>query len=153
MEDMALGIAFAALCKILGSAAVTREGIQAIVRQTATQLRTTERVVVRLHAVDLALLHEHGALDATLPSGGAVSWVADSAVVLGGCVIASDGGELDARLETQIERLRTALVAARSQTAAPSLAMATERRKTGRRVLTDSTHFTPERRKHARRNG
>jgi flagellar biosynthesis/type III secretory pathway protein FliH len=42
-----------------------------------------------------------------------VHWAADKSIELGGCVIETDGGTLDARLETQVEGLRAALVAAR----------------------------------------
>lgn len=117
VEDMAVEIAFEAVCKVLGNAAVTREGVQAMVHQAAAQVRSGERVVVRLHAADLSLLREAGALETTLPAGSLVSWVADKHVALGGCVIETDGGELDARLETQMERLRSVLVAARRSAA------------------------------------
>lgn len=115
VEDMAVAIAFEALCKMLGNTAVTPEGVQALVRQAAAHAINNEKVVVRLHAGDLSVLRAVGALDATLPSGAAVSWVADKAVELGGCVVETDGGELDARLETQIEKLRKTLVAAHRQ--------------------------------------
>lgn len=113
IEDIAVSIAFEAVCKILGEAAVTREGVQALVRQAATHATNTEKVVVRLHPADLAALRDTGALDTSLASGVAASWVADEAIALGGCVLETDSGELDARLETQVARLRATLLAAR----------------------------------------
>jgi flagellar assembly protein FliH len=113
VEGMAVAIAFEAVCKILGAAAVTREGIAALVRQAASHAVHTEKVAARLHPSDLELLRDAGALDATLPSGMRINWVADASVVLGGCVLETDSGELDARLETQMERLRSTLLAAR----------------------------------------
>jgi flagellar assembly protein FliH len=113
MEDVAIAIAFEATCKMLGTAAVTREGIQGLVKEAVAHAINTERVVVRLHAGDLSALREVDALDTALQSGTQVSWVADDSIELGGCVVETDGGELDARLETQVERLRATLVAAR----------------------------------------
>lgn len=113
MEDIAVSIAFEAVCKMLGETAVTREGVQALVRQAATHAANTEKVVVRLHPADLAALRDTGALDTSLASGVAASWVADDAITLGGCVLETDSGELDARLETQVDRLRATLLAAR----------------------------------------
>jgi flagellar assembly protein FliH len=113
MEDTLVEIAFEAACKILGNAAVSREGVQAMVRQAAARTLSGEKVLVRLHPSDIALLRKAGALGEELPNGAAVSWMADQRIALGGCVIETDGGELDARLETQIQRLRNELVAAR----------------------------------------
>ncbi|MGZ3182489.1 MAG: FliH/SctL family protein [Telluria sp.] len=113
LEDLAVALAFEAVCKMLGTAAVTEDGIRALVHQAAQHAAHVEKVVVRLHPADLAALTDAGALDGALPSGSAASWVADKSIELGGCVVETDGGKLDARLETQIEGLREALVAAR----------------------------------------
>lgn len=115
MEDLAVAIAFEAVCKVLGEAAMTAEGMRAQVRQAAAHAKNKERLVVRLHAADLSALRDAGALNGILPADKAVSWVADSSIELGGCVVETDGGGLDARLETQIDRMRTALLAARRQ--------------------------------------
>ncbi|RSZ56382.1 hypothetical protein HF313_22310 [Massilia atriviolacea] len=113
LEEMAVAIAFEAVCKMMGSAAVTREGIQALVSEAAAHAVSSEKVVVRLHPGDLSALRGAGALDEALPSGTLVTWSADKNVVLGGCIVETESGELDARLETQLDRLRAALVAAR----------------------------------------
>jgi flagellar assembly protein FliH len=115
MEDLAVAIAFEAVCKILGEAAMTQDGVRAQVRQAAAHAINKEHVVVRLHAADLSALRATGALNAILPPGKAVSWVADDSIELGGCLVETDGGTLDARLETQLERMRIALLAARRQ--------------------------------------
>ena len=115
MEDLAVAIAFEAVCKVLGEAAMTEEGVRAQVRQAAAHAKNKECLVVRLHAADLSALRAAGALNSILPPGKTVSWVADDSIELGGCVVETDGGGLDARLETQIERMRTALLVARRQ--------------------------------------
>lgn len=119
-EDLAVAIAFEAVCKVLGEAAMTQEGVRAQVRQAATHVKNKERLTVRLHAADLSGLRDAGALNVLLPPGKAISWVADDSIELGGCVVETDGGGLDARLETQLERMRTALLAARRQAASTS---------------------------------
>jgi flagellar assembly protein FliH len=115
MEDLAVAIAFEAVCKVLGDAALTQEAVQAQVRQAAAHAKNKERLVVRLRAADLSALRDAGALNSIFPPGKTVSWVADDSIELGGCVVEMDGGALDARLETQIERMRSALLAARRQ--------------------------------------
>jgi flagellar assembly protein FliH len=115
MEDLAVAIAFEAVCKVLGEAALTQEGVRAQVRQATAHAKNKESLVVRLHPADLSALRAAGALNAILPPGKTVSWVADDSIELGGCVVATDGGALDARLETQLERMRGTLLAARRQ--------------------------------------
>jgi len=115
MEDLAVAIAFEAVCKVLGESATTAEGVRAQVRQAAAAAKNKERLVVRLHPADLSALRDAGALNSILSAEKVVSWVADDSIELGGCVVATDGGGLDARLETQIDRMRTTLLAARRQ--------------------------------------
>ncbi len=112
-EEIAVAIAFEAICKILGKTMATEQGIQAAVRQAASHVLSSEQLVVRLHPDDLATLRAAGDLDSVSSSGIPLSWVADQSIGLGGCVLDTDGGELDARLETQLDRLRAALLAAR----------------------------------------
>ena len=114
MEDVAVAIAFEAVCKLLGTAAVTPDGVRALVRQAASHVGAAERIVVRLHPGDLAALQAAGTLDTHLAQAGSVTWSADPSIELGGCVVETDGGTLDARLETQLEALRTTILAARA---------------------------------------
>lgn len=116
LEQMAAAIAVEAVTKILGAQAATPEGILALVRQAASQNTSRDGVLVRLNAADLSTLRAAGELEAELPSGGKVGWLADQSVEMGGCIVEAAGGELDARLETQVEALRAALLAARRST-------------------------------------
>lgn len=113
LEQMAAAIAFEAVARILGEQAATPEGILALVRRAASQHASRDGVLVRLNPADLSALRAAGALEAELPSGGKVDWLADQSVEMGGCIVEAAGGELDARLETQVEALRAALLAAR----------------------------------------
>lgn len=108
IEDVAVAIAFEAVCKMLGAAAVSRDGVRALVHEAAQHAAGAQQVTVRLHPADLAALQAAGGLDM------AAQWAADKSIELGGCVVETDGGTLDARLETQVERLRATLLAARA---------------------------------------
>ncbi len=74
------------------------------------KLKEKEKVLVRVHPADLAVLKEH------LPeirerSGfeGKVLFQADAGITEGGCLIESDECELDARIETTLKRIEEAL--------------------------------------------
>jgi flagellar assembly protein FliH len=104
LEDIALGIAWEAVCKLLGEAALDKAALLALVQQSIGRVKD-EPMLVRVNPADLALLKEHLS---------AASFTADPAIELGGCIIEAGGGWIDARLETQLERLRQALLAARA---------------------------------------
>lgn len=108
-EDTMVEIAFEAACKVLGDALVRREGVEACVREALAEVREREGLVVRLASRDHALL-TGGGRTAWSPDGRRVELVADERVLLGGCLIETSGGTLDARLETQLQRLRDTLL-------------------------------------------
>lgn len=112
-EELAISIAFEAICKILGESAAKASMIEALVRQTAKQIVQSEKLLIRLHPADLDLLQQTGAVDMTLKDVGIVSWRADKQITIGGCIVESSLGGLDARLETQLKRLCSTLLEAR----------------------------------------
>jgi flagellar assembly protein FliH len=113
VEDIAVAIAYEASCKMMGDMAHLREGILALVQQAAAYAHNVESAVVRLGTRDFITLREAGALTDTLPSGLAVRWLADDGISVGGCVIETDGGDIDARLDMQFDRLRQTLLRVR----------------------------------------
>lgn len=117
MEDIALAIAFEALCKILGTSAVTEEVVKAQIRHAASRVQAHENLLVCLHPADLDMLKGMGGLDSILPSGKSVTWESDKSVELGGCILKTDGGQLDARFETQLEQLKKILFEVRARAA------------------------------------
>lgn len=108
-EDALVAIVFAAVCRLLGEQAAQATGIQALVHQAAAELGEHDTLRVRLHPGDMALLEGGTEL---APKGMVV--VADPAVGIGGCMIDSASGTLDARLETQLAALAAALGATRA---------------------------------------
>ncbi len=108
-EDALVEIAFAAVCKIMGEQGASREAVQLAVRVTCEATRERDDLVVRLHPDDAALLRG----DEDTEPGLRIS--ADTSVTLGGCIVDSANGSLDARFETQLDLLATALKAARAE--------------------------------------
>jgi flagellar assembly protein FliH len=101
-------IAFAAVCRIVGDEGFGRERVRSIVRKAVAESRAREQVTVRLHPDDAALLVEGSEQPEMGPH-----IVADPLVRLGGCIVDSPSGTLDARFETQLTLLATALKEAR----------------------------------------
>jgi flagellar assembly protein FliH len=106
-EDMLVEVVWTAICRIAGELAASREDALAIVRAAAAHVRETQGLRIRVHPQDAEWLGGQG---------DAAGWSlqADPSVVLGGCIVESAQGSLDARLELQLERLREALCKARA---------------------------------------
>lgn len=112
LERDAVALAFEALCRIVGETAEQPAHLARLVRTSMAQLRGAGLLRVRLHPRDLERLRQVAdGIELTMPSD-VVRWLPDPAVLPGGCVFDSDAGSLDARLETQLARLRDAWSAA-----------------------------------------
>lgn len=109
-EDAMVEIAYAAVCKVLGQAAASEEGVRAMVQEATRQVRAKEGLVVRLSAADHARL-------AASSEGVKLEFAADERVAAGGCLIETSGGTLDARLEVQLRQLLDTLLRARETAA------------------------------------
>lgn len=107
LEEVAVEIAYAAVCRVLGAAAGSEEAVRAMARQALEEVRSREKVRVRVSAADHALL---AGLASPLPG----ELLADERVAAGGCIIESAGGLLDARLEVQLRQLLVALTRVRN---------------------------------------
>ncbi|HEX8368801.1 MAG TPA: type III secretion system stator protein SctL [Pyrinomonadaceae bacterium] len=82
-----------------------------IVAAALQNARQQEKLTVRVNPSDLSLIEEER--EKFLPSGRArfIDFVADPRVASGGCLIESEVGTIDARLETQLRVLERALLA------------------------------------------
>lgn len=109
LQEDAVELAFGIVCRVLGEQAATRAGIQAMLQVQLAGLRERRDLTIRLHPADCALMAA-----AEVEGGAALRYVPDTAVELGGCLIESAAGTLDARLEYQLGQLRQALAAARA---------------------------------------
>lgn len=111
LESDAVELAFAAVCRIVGDDAERHALVRDLVA-TALRGRGRGRLLrVRVAPADFAALQSTAPTD---PRGheAPVEWVADAALGSPGCIVESDSGELDARLETQLARLRELWAAA-----------------------------------------
>lgn len=111
VEDDMVALCHEVLCRMLGQAMTTPEAVRAMLGQVRGELRSQGQIAVHLHPDDWHLIRNSG----TLCALDGIEWVADSAVALGGMLLRSPQGSLDARLEVQLENLKAALLTARSQ--------------------------------------
>jgi flagellar assembly protein FliH len=119
-EDALVEVAFAAACRLVGEAALTREGVRGAVCQALREVHARERLVLRVPPPAYRSLAEDAGFCASLRDEHGVELVADERLGEAGCVIESPGGTLDARLEVQLQQLAAALRAARAaEPAAP----------------------------------
>jgi flagellar assembly protein FliH len=83
----------------LGPEAVTR-----IIRQALSRVEHAGRIVIKLNPTDLELLADiKPRLLSGLPEGGRAAFEADEGIARGGCLIETDVGEVDARIERQFQ--------------------------------------------------
>jgi flagellar assembly protein FliH len=85
------------------------EHVREVVERELTRLHPARRVVLRVHPDDLALLDAAETLRARHELRAPLSFEADVTLSRGGCVIDTDLGRIDARLETRLS-LALALV-------------------------------------------
>jgi flagellar biosynthesis/type III secretory pathway protein FliH len=83
------------------------ERVRAIVLEALDRVRRATRARVRVHPSDAAQLLDLQALD------GHAEVVADPSIERGGCLVESELGEVDARLEVRLDALARALANAR----------------------------------------
>jgi len=83
----------------LGPDAVTR-----IIREALTRVEHAGRITIKLNPADLELLADiKPQLLSGLPEAGRAVFEADEGIARGGCLIETDGGEVDARIERQFQ--------------------------------------------------
>jgi flagellar assembly protein FliH len=115
-EDM-VALSFEMLARVLGETAATQDGLRALLRQALEQYGPRRLMEIRVHPGDLECLATDEMTGAWLrqrESGQDVQFVADASIELGGVVLRSPAGRLDARLETQLAALRRALSSVRA---------------------------------------
>lgn len=110
LAEEAVAIAFESVVKILGRRQASHQAIAEVVEQTRRASSGAEPMVVRVSPDDYEALLVEPVLIELEDQRGAIRLVEDPRVMLGGCIVESSRGTLDARLETQIERLKSVLL-------------------------------------------
>jgi flagellar assembly protein FliH len=106
LESAAIEIGYAALLRILGQKSNDRAMVESMVRAVLEQLPERRLLNIHLAPADHALLHDGQGMP---PSLGA-ALLADERVSMGGCIVDTDAGSLDGRLETRLAELKAVLV-------------------------------------------
>ena len=106
-EDAIAEAVRAGLCKVLGNAFSTREGIAASVKTVCSEIESEDVLSVHLSTEDHAMFSRDERFSASI--GERIQIVSDPKIELGGCLVEWSGGTLDGRLELQVERLRNAV--------------------------------------------
>lgn len=101
--------------KIIGSAAIAnvkidRQRLLDIVSDVADHFADSVKFVFRVHPEVAATIEEHREeIQANLPNRGAFTIIEDPSLKKCDCLVESDFGILDARLETQLQQIRHAV--------------------------------------------
>ena len=132
-EDDMVALCFGAVCRIAGEQLASVAGVRQHLLHSLRDWHSRAALAVHLHPDDLQLLQSSdrateatpgttessavGAMDHDLQHLGhqKVQWVADPTIDIGGCVLRSSEGGLDARLQTQMDSLRLLLLEVRAQ--------------------------------------
>ena len=118
-EDDMVALCHAVICRILGERALSSDAVIQGVRAAVGQFADAQGaalLAIHVHPQDLALLQADPALSEWLGRlcAGPIPWRPDEAVQLGGCIVRSNQGGLDARLETQLAALQELLLDGRT---------------------------------------
>jgi flagellar assembly protein FliH len=114
LEPHAIQIALSAAKQLVGEAlALSPERAGAIVAPLIARLRRSSVLTLRLHPEDGAFVQRHlPELLADSRSNARVQVECDATITRGGCMVVSDIGSLDARLESRLDVMGKALLAA-----------------------------------------
>ena len=107
VEDDMLDLVFTALCRMLGQESVLRSTVRSQLLQAMQEMGERPIVAVRMHAQDIACLQAQGVESS-------IVFLEDERMRLGGCIIDTPAGSLDARFETQLQALRSTLLKVRA---------------------------------------
>jgi flagellar biosynthesis/type III secretory pathway protein FliH len=105
VESDLVQLALAVARKIVGhEVSIGPEAVGRIIRQALDRVEHAGRITIKLNPADLELLAEiKPQLLSGLPEAGRAAFEADAGIARGGCLIETDGGEVDARIERQFK--------------------------------------------------
>lgn len=108
IEEQAISLAFDAVCRVVGDSAASFGTVRSVVERTLSELAGKPILCVRMRPDDLATLQAGADAQAMFPGFPSINWVADETIAVGGCVVDTATGTLDARFEVQLRNLGNA---------------------------------------------
>jgi flagellar assembly protein FliH len=113
IAEIGAEIVFEAVTRIIGSSYIDRAGVTAVVREVIGHAKDRSRLVIRVSPSDYQEVR--AAHEEFVEAGNSqmVEILADHRVELGGCLLETPAGNLDGRLEVQLQQLRDTLLSAR----------------------------------------
>ncbi|MCC6233748.1 MAG: hypothetical protein IT580_13945 [Verrucomicrobiales bacterium] len=111
-EQQLVALALEIARKLIGDIPISTEMVEASVREAISQVEDATELHVRLHPVDLELLHKSDSSLLKAPTDGTtVRFHSSSEVSRGGCLVQTRFGVLDARRETRFDLLKNSVLA------------------------------------------
>ena len=107
LEDEVVELVFITVSKIVGEAATDVEGIHNIVQEQIQKFRDQNEFLLLVAPDDL---HVITSLADTNPEFENIKILPDKMIDCGGCIIKSDAGSLDARLDVQMDSFRESML-------------------------------------------
>jgi len=111
-EDKIVEVIITAIYKVFGELLASNEGILKTVRQVIKGVKLGQPIVVRVSNDDFEVINELRA-DLVQLHDSEIKIIPDKQVGLGGCIVESAGGNLDGRIEIQLQSLTKALLQAK----------------------------------------
>ena len=103
-ESNAVKIALAVAKKIvLREVSVNKDIILSVVKQALGKIMGQEHIKIKINPDDLKIIKKHGIDNSELPfNKGIAVFEEDPEITCGGCVVETDSGDIDARIESQL---------------------------------------------------
>jgi flagellar assembly protein FliH len=99
---------------MLGEKRASLDVIAEVVSSVRGDQSSSEPITVRVNSNDYEALIAEPAIIALEDEQQKIRLIEDPRITMGGCIVETDRGALDARIETQIDRLRKTLLEARA---------------------------------------
>lgn len=113
IAEIGAEIVFEAVTRIIGNSYLDRTGITAVVREVISHAKDRSRLVIRVCPADYQEIKTAHEMFTENGNNQKVEILADDRVELGGCLLETPAGNLDGRLEVQLQQLRDTLLNAR----------------------------------------
>ena len=115
VDEVALQIVLESINKVFGSVMQDNDASVAMIRKVIEQTQNRANLFVRVSKKDFVMLQDNNIELIENKPGDNIQVIADDRVILGGCILETDAGSIDGRLETQLAHLREVIVSASEQ--------------------------------------